>query len=87
MKKEGNKKMPTPRHKAVLNNLTKMYIYRDGVMNGFCVLVSVGIFFLFHDLTSLHPPSFYRNNFSTCTNYNNNKSTKVFFFKSMVPSC
>ena len=25
--------------------------------------------FLFHALTSLHPPSFYRNDFSTCTSY------------------
>ena len=24
--------------------------------------------FLFHALTSLHPPSFYRNDFSTCIN-------------------
>ena len=39
---------------------------RDGVMNEFVswcrhLLVS----FLFHALTSLHPPSFYRNDFST----------------------
>ena len=26
--------------------------------------------FLFHALTSLHPPSFYRNDFSTCNNNN-----------------
>ena len=40
---------------------------RDGVMNEFVswcrhLLVS----FLFHALTSLHPPSFHRNDFSTC---------------------
>ena len=43
---------------------------RDGVMNEFVswcrhLLVS----FLFHALTSLHPPSFYRNDFSTCIIY------------------
>ena len=42
---------------------------RDGVMNEFVswcrhLLVS----FLFHELTSLHPPSFHRNDFSTCKN-------------------
>ena len=40
---------------------------RDGVMNEFVswcrhLLVS----FLFHALTSLHPPSFHRNDISTC---------------------
>ena len=40
---------------------------RDGVMNDFLswsrhLLVP----FLFHDLTSLHPPSFHGNDFSTC---------------------
>ena len=40
---------------------------RDGVMNEFVswcrhLLVS----FIFHALTSLHPPSFHRNDFSTC---------------------
>ena len=44
---------------------------RDGVMNEFVswcrhLLVS----FLFHALISLHPPSFHRNDFSTCTKYN-----------------
>ena len=40
---------------------------RDGVMNDFlswCRHLLVP--FLFHDLTSLHPPSFHRNDFSTC---------------------
>ena len=42
----------------------------DGVMNEFVswcrhLLVS----FLFHALTSLHPPSFHRNDFSTCNIY------------------
>ena len=40
---------------------------RDGVMNDFlswCMHLLVP--FLFHDWTSLHPPSFHRNDFSTC---------------------
>ena len=32
--------------------------------------------FLFHALTSLHPPSFHRNDFSTCTLINNVKKEK-----------
>ena len=32
--------------------------------------------FLFHALTSLHPPSFHRNDFSTCTLINNVKREK-----------
>ena len=43
---------------------------RDGVMNEFvswCRHLLVP--FLFHALTSLHPPSFHRNDFSTCTSY------------------
>ena len=41
---------------------------RDGVMNDFlswCRHVLVP--FLFHDLTSLHPPSFHGNDFYTCS--------------------
>ena len=43
-------------------------VYRDGVMNDFVswcrhLLVS----FLFHDVTSLHPTTFHRNDFSTCS--------------------
>ena len=43
---------------------------RDGVMNEFVswcrhLLVS----FLFHALTSIHPPSFHRNDFSTCSTH------------------
>ena len=34
---------------------------RDGVMNDF-----LSWFMHLHDLTSLHPPSFHRNDFSTC---------------------
>ena len=34
--------------------------------------------FLFHALTSLHPPSFYRNDFSTC---NNNNKWKNHFYE------
>ena len=103
MKKKGNKKMPTPRHKLIHNPIptslflsspqcisysqfnVKMFFLclmhsqqnkqnseqrcRDGVMNEFVswcrhLLVS----FLFHALTSLHPPSFHRNDFSTCMN-------------------
>ena len=40
---------------------------RDGVMNDFlswCRHLLVP--FLFPDFTSLHPPSFHRNDFSTC---------------------
>ena len=101
MKKKGNKKMPTPRHKLIHNPIpTSLFISSpqcisysqfnvkmffslpnafttnkqnseqrcmDGVMNKFVswcrhLLVS----FLFHALTSLHPPSFHRNDFSTC---------------------
>ena len=99
MKKKGNKKMPTPRHKLIHNPIpTSLFLSspqcisysqfnvvfslpnafttnkqnseqrcRDGVMNEFVswcrhLLVS----FLFHALTSLHPPSFHRNDFSTC---------------------
>ena len=99
MKKKGNKKMPTPRHKLIHNPIptslflsspqciscsqfnVKMFFSnafttnklnseqrcRDGVMNEFVswcrhLLVS----FLFRALTSLHPPSFHRNDFSTC---------------------
>ena len=43
-------------------------VYRDGVMNDFvpwCRYLLVS--FLFHAVTSLHPPSFHRNNFSTCS--------------------
>ena len=97
MKKKGNKKMPTPRHKLIHNPIpTYLFLSspqcisysqfnvvfslpnafttnkqnseqrcRDGVMNEFVswyrhLLVS----FLFHALTSLHPPSFHRNDFS-----------------------
>ena len=98
MKKKGNKKMPTPRHKLTHNPIpTSLFLSssqcisiqcedvsslpnafttnkrnseqrcRDGVMSEFVswcrhLLVS----FLFHALTSLHPPSFHRNDFSTC---------------------
>ena len=101
MKKKGNKKMPTPRHKLIHNPIptslflsskqciscsqfnVKMFFSlpnafttnkqnseqrcRDGVMNEFvswCRYLLVS--FLFHALTSLHPPSFHRNDFSTC---------------------
>ena len=110
MKKKGNKKMPTPRHKLIHNPVptslflsrpqcrefdVKMFFSllntfaankqkyfkagqrcRDGVMNEFVswcrhLLVS----FLFHAMTSLHPPSFHRSDFSTCIvttfSYNN----------------
>ena len=99
MKKKGNKKMPTPRHKLIHNPIpTSLFLSspqcisysqfnvvfslpnafttnkqnseqrcRDGVMNEFVswcrhLLVS----FLFRALTSLQPPSFHRNDFSTC---------------------
>ena len=41
---------------------------RDGVINDFlswCRHLLVP--FLFHEVTSLHPPSFQRNDFSTCS--------------------
>ena len=101
MKKKGNKKMPSPRHKLIHNpiptfktnefhvansrcedffslpdafttnkqNFNAEQRCRDGVMNEFvsgCRHLLVP--FLFHDLTSLHPPSFQRNDFSTCNN-------------------
>ena len=100
MKKKGNKKMPTSRHKLIHNPIpTSLFLSspqyiscsqfnvqmfflcltnkqnseqrcRDGVMNEFVswcrhLLVS----FFFHSLTSLHHPSFHRNDFSTCNNY------------------
>ena len=102
MKKKGNKKMPTPRHKLIRNPIaTSLFLsrpqyilcqqfdvkmfslpnafktnkqnfkaeqrFRDGVINEFvswCRHLLVP--FLFHALTSLHPPSFHRNDFSTC---------------------
>ena len=33
--------------------------------------------FLFHALTSLHPPSFHRNDFSTCSTHFSFKSPKM----------
>ena len=51
---------------------------RDGVMSDFvswCRYLLVP--FLFHEVTSLHPPSFHRNDFSTCIY----TSGKIFFFK------
>ena len=33
--------------------------------------------FLFHEVTSLHPPSFQRNDFSTCNNYDDDDDTKI----------
>ena len=90
MKKKGNKKIPTPRHKLIHNPIpTSLFLSspqcqsedvfylpnafttnkqnseqrcRDGVMNEFvswCRYLLVS--FLFHALTSLHPPSFHRN--------------------------
>ena len=35
--------------------------------------------FLFHALTSLHPPSFHRNDFSTCSTHFGAKPRDVFF--------
>ena len=40
---------------------------RDGVMNDFLSWCrNLLVPFIFHDLASLHPPSFQRNDFSTC---------------------
>ena len=40
---------------------------RDGVMSDFVSWCSCS--FLFHEVTSLHPPSFHRNDFSTCSTH------------------
>ena len=43
---------------------------RDGVMNEFVSLCRhLLVSFLFHEVTSLHPPSFHRNDFSTCSTH------------------
>ena len=39
-------------------------VARDGVRVTLCL--GVGILLLFHEVTSLHPPLFHRNDFSTC---------------------
>ena len=39
---------------------------RDGVMSGFVSWCRASYSFLFHEVTSIHPPSFHRNDFSTC---------------------
>ena len=36
------------------------------------------VFFLFHALTSLHPPSFHRNDFSTCSTHFSLQSPEMF---------
>ena len=51
---------------------------RDGVMNEFLFWCRHPLVpFLFHGVTSLHPPSFQRNDFSTC-------STHYFFKKNPI---
>ena len=60
---------------AILRTLVNVYTIekqrcRDRVMNDFLswsrhLLVPL----LFHEMTSLHPPSFQRNDFSTCSTY------------------
>ena len=40
---------------------------RDGVINEFLFWCRHPLVYLFHEVTSLHPPSFYRNDFSTCS--------------------
>ena len=72
MKKKGNKKMPRPRQEIIDNPIpTSLLAHkqrcRDRVINDFLswsrhLLVPL----LFHEVTSLHPPSFQRNDFSTC---------------------
>ena len=51
--------------------LNKKQRCRDGVINDFLSryrhLLVVPL--LFHEVTSLHPPSFQRNDFSTCSTY------------------
>ena len=65
---------------GTINCFTKsIYVYinnkqrcRDGVMNAFlfwCRHPLVPL--LFHEVTSLHPPSFQRNDFSTCLYFHN----------------
>ena len=39
---------------------------RDGVMSDFVSWCRHLVAFLFHEVTALHPPSFHRNDFSTC---------------------
>ena len=82
MKRKGNKKMPRPRHEIIdspiptfLSMCYAAVVYtvetqrfRDRVINGVLsrsrhLLVPL----LFHEVTSLHPPSFQRNDFSTCS--------------------
>ena len=57
MKKKGNKKMPRPRQEIIDNPILG--------------LLSRSRHLLYHDmtLTSLHLPSFERNDFSTYNNY------------------
>ena len=50
---------------CVFSYVTIATVYKDVCCLGGHLLVP----FLFHDLTSLHPPSFHRNHFSTCHNY------------------
>ena len=51
---------------------------RDGVMNEFVSWCRhLLVYFLFHALTSLHPPSFHRNDFSTCNIYLQQSSAAV----------
>ena len=43
---------------------------RDGVINDFLSRYRhLLVLLLFHEVTSLHPPSFQRNDFSTCSTY------------------
>ena len=61
--KERNKKMPTPRHKVTHNPIpTSLFCFT-------CCLFVCYESFLFHEVTSLHPPSFHRNDFSTCSTH------------------
>ena len=104
MKKEGNKKMPTPRHKLIHNPIPTSLFWilfvccecirqrksiftlnwlheihcglernKDvgmGLWMSLCLGVGIFLFpFFFMPLTSLHSPSFHRNDFSTCSTH------------------
>ena len=59
---------------AILRTLVNVYTIakqrcRDRVINDFLSQSRHLVPLLFHEVTSLHPPSFQRNDFSTCSTY------------------
>ena len=48
---------------------TDNFIENKGVGMGLSMIYYLGIGIFFHGATSLHPPSFQRNDFSTCSTY------------------